>query len=50
MYSETRDKEIKKMTTLFKMMIDRYNAVAYTHNYIWGFTYKKVVYMATTTA
>lgn len=38
------------MTTLFKMMIDRYNAAAYTHNYIWGFTYKKVVYMATTTA
>ena len=38
------------VTTLFKMMIDRYNAVTYTHNYIWGFTYKKVVYMATTTA
>ena len=38
------------MTTLFKMMIDRYNAVAYTHNYIWGFVYKKTVYMATTTA
>lgn len=38
------------MTTLFKTMIDRYNAAAYTHNYIWGFTYKKVVYMATTTA
>ena len=38
------------MTNLFKMMIDRYNAVAYTHNYIWGFTYKKVVYMAITTA
>ena len=38
------------MTTLFKMLIDRYNAVAYTHNYIWGFTYKKTVYMATTTA
>ena len=38
------------ITTLFKMMIDGYNAVAFTHNYIWGFTYKKVVYMATTTA
>ena len=37
------------MTTLFKMLIDRYNAIAYTHNYIWGFTYKKVVYMAFTT-
>lgn len=38
------------MTAIFKMMIDRYNAVAYTHNYIWGFTYKKVVYMAHTSA
>ena len=37
-------------TNLFKMMIDRYNSVAYTHNYIWGFTYKKVVYMAVTGA
>ena len=38
------------MTTIFKMLIDRYNAVSFTHNYIWGFTYKKVVYMATTTS
>ena len=38
------------LTNLFKMMIDRYNQVAYTHHYIWGFTYKKMVYMATTTA
>lgn len=35
------------MTTIFKNLIDRYNAVAYTHNYIYGFEYKKVVYMAT---
>ena len=38
------------MTTLFKMMIDRYNDLAFTHNYIWGFTYKKTVYMAFTDA
>ena len=30
-------------TTLFKMMIDGYNSVAFTHNYIWGFEYKKTV-------
>lgn len=33
------------MFTLLKMMIDRYNAIAYTHKYIFGFEYKKVVYM-----
>lgn len=36
------------MTTLFKSMIDRYNAVAYTHHYIWGFELKGIIYMATT--
>ena len=35
-------------TALFKTMIDRYNEVAFTHQYIWGFTYKKNVYMAIT--
>lgn len=35
-------------TSLFKTMIDRYNAIAYTHQYIWGFEYKGNVYMATT--
>ena len=35
---------------MFKQMIDRYNAKAFTHHYIWGFIYKKVVYMATTTS
>ena len=34
--------------TLFKMLIDGYNSVAYTHHHIWGFIYKGVVYMATT--
>lgn len=34
---------------LFKELIDRYNKKAYTHHYIWGFIYKKVVYMAHTT-
>ena len=38
------------MTTMFNNLIDRYNAIAYTHRYIWGFTYKGVVYMATTTS
>lgn len=37
-------------TTIYKSLIDRYNAVAYTHNYIWGFTFKGNVYMATTTS
>lgn len=30
--------------TLFKSMIDRYNSVAYTHNYIFGFTDRGNVY------
>ena len=38
------------MTTLFKTMIDRYNAVAYTHHYIWGFQFHGVIYMAHTDA
>lgn len=38
------------MTTLFKNMIDRYNAVAFTHNYIWGFEFHGVIYMAHTDA
>lgn len=37
-------------TALFATMINRYNEVAFTHNYIWGFTYKHNVYMAITTA
>jgi hypothetical protein len=37
-------------TTLFKTLIDRYNAVAYTHEYIWGFEYKGNIYMARTSA
>lgn len=37
-------------TTIYKSLIDRYNAVAYTHNYIWGFTFKGNVYMAITTS
>lgn len=30
--------------TLFKKMIDGYNKIAFTHNYIFGFTYKGTVY------
>ena len=37
-------------TALHINLIDRYNAVAYTHEYVWGFTYKKNVYMAITNA
>lgn len=35
-------------TALFANLIDRYNAIAFTHQYIWGFTYKHNVYMAST--
>jgi len=35
-----------KNMTLLNDMIDRYNALAYTHEYIFGFAYKGVVYMA----
>lgn len=37
-------------TTLFMNMIDRYNTLAYTHNYIFGFEYKKNIYMAVATS
>ena len=37
-------------TALFTTMIHRYNKSAFTHNYIWGFTYKHNVYMAITTS
>ena len=33
-------------TTLFKSMIDGYNAIAFTHNYILGFEYKHTIYMS----
>ena len=32
--------------TLLNDMIDRYNALAYTHEYIFGFSYRGVIYMA----
>lgn len=35
-------------TALFKNMIDRYNAIAFTHQYIWGFEYKGNIYMTVT--
>lgn len=37
-------------TALYMNLIDRYNRIAYTHQYIWGFIYKKNVYMAITDA
>lgn len=33
-------------TTLFKNMIDRYNDLAFTHNYIFGFTFMGNVYVS----
>lgn len=32
-------------TTLFNSLINRYNERAFTHEYIWGYTYKGNVYM-----
>ncbi len=37
-------------TALFEMMINRYNELAYTHNYIYGFYFQNMVYMVETTA
>lgn len=37
-------------TTLFQMIIDRYNELSYTHNYIYGFTFHNMVYMVFATA
>lgn len=34
-----------KNANLFSTMIDLYNDLSFTHNYIYGFTYKKMVYM-----
>lgn len=38
------------MRELFEMMINRYNELAYTHNYIYGFYFQNVVYMVKATA
>ena len=35
-------------TALLYSLISRYNEVAYTHWYIWGFEYKGAIYMAQT--
>lgn len=35
-------------TTIFEFLIAEYNRLAYTHQYIFGFVYKKVVYAVTT--
>ena len=37
-------------TTLFENMISRYNELAYTHNYIYGFYFQNNVYMVEATA
>lgn len=38
------------MTTIFNYLIDGYNKLSFTHNYIFGFEYKGVVYATTVTA
>ncbi len=35
---------------LFKAMLDKYNKLSYTHNYIFGFSYKGNVYAVVTTS
>lgn len=37
-------------TALFEMMINRYNELAYTHNYIYGFYFQNTIYMVETTS
>lgn len=37
-------------TTLYSNLIDRYNAISFTHHYIFGFTYKGNVYACKTTS
>ena len=37
-------------TALLANMIDRYNALSFTHNYIYGFFYKGLVYMVEASA
>ena len=37
------------MLALMTMMINFYNEKSFTHNYIFGYTYKNVVYFTTTT-
>ncbi len=37
-------------TTIFNHLIDGYNTLSYTHNYIFGFEYKKVIYAVTAKA
>ena len=38
------------MKKLFEMMVRRYNELAYTHNYIYGFVFQNMVYMVETTS
>lgn len=37
-------------TALFATMVDRYNELSYTHNYIYGFYFQNMVYMVHTDA
>ncbi len=44
---EPHPKGINKMkTNLFKHLIDRYNELSFTHEYIYGFYFQNMVYMA----
>lgn len=46
--SSDEREDLKMNNTLFKYLIKGYNDLAYTHNYIFGFEYKGVVYAVTT--
>ena len=37
-------------TSLFEKMVNRYNELSYTHNYIYGFYFQNNVYMVEATA
>ena len=44
------DNTMMNRTVLLNAMIERYNALSFTHNYIYGFFYKGLVYMVETSA
>ena len=49
-YIKRKERTTMTNTALYMNMIDRYNRLAYTHNYIFGFEYKHNIYMAYATA
>lgn len=51
-YGYSKEREVIQMenTTMYKSLIERYNRISYTHNYIFGFDFQGVIYAVTTTA